>query len=45
MEIECPACGAEIDIDEDTWTGFECVRCGEYFDGDELEDEDLDEND
>lgn len=32
-ELECPACGAEIEVDEDTIIegGIECPSCGEFL--------------
>lgn len=43
-ELECPACGAPVEVDEDTVMegGIECPSCGEFLEF-ELDEEDADE--
>ncbi len=47
FEVECPTCGAEIDIDEDVLEAGEvvCPSCGDKFAIDLSDEEDEDEDD
>ncbi len=40
-ELQCPACGADIEVDEDTIIegGIECPSCGEFLEFEVEEDE------